>query len=200
MHAQVRPHGKTAERRLPFECVALVLQCGGAHGAYLAEAGIHPDWIAGLSVGDQRRDRRRQPGQLTAGLALTRGANGFFSARPVTPWLQAARTIEATRFYDTGQLRRTLERPVDFDRPTGTAASSPIRALQWVLDCRPRPWRDGLAFRVDLWSARGDFPATCSRSSRAKRRFLIRAVRAPAPISSSMARESEALSKSCPRT
>jgi NTE family protein len=42
----------------PFECVALVLQGGGALGAYqagvyeaLAEAGIHPDWIAGISIG-----------------------------------------------------------------------------------------------------------------------------------------------------
>jgi predicted acylesterase/phospholipase RssA len=40
------------------ECVALVLQGGGALGAYqagvyeaLAEAGIHPEWIAGVSVG-----------------------------------------------------------------------------------------------------------------------------------------------------
>src|SRR6202161_165548 len=47
-----------AERRLPFECTALVLQGGGALGAYqagvyeaLAEAGIHPDWIAGMSIG-----------------------------------------------------------------------------------------------------------------------------------------------------
>jgi len=45
-------------RPLPFECVALVLQGGGALGAYqggvyeaLAEAGIHPTWIAGMSIG-----------------------------------------------------------------------------------------------------------------------------------------------------
>jgi NTE family protein len=44
--------------RLPFEQVALVLQGGGALGAYqagvyeaLAEAGIEPDWIAGVSIG-----------------------------------------------------------------------------------------------------------------------------------------------------
>ena len=47
-----------SERRLPFECVALLLQGGGALGAYqggvyeaLAEANIHPDWIAGISIG-----------------------------------------------------------------------------------------------------------------------------------------------------
>jgi hypothetical protein len=43
-----------AERWLPFECVALVLQGGGALGAYqagvyeaFAEANIHPDWVSG---------------------------------------------------------------------------------------------------------------------------------------------------------
>ena len=42
----------------PFECVALVLQGGGALGAYqagayeaLAEANINPDWVAGVSIG-----------------------------------------------------------------------------------------------------------------------------------------------------
>jgi len=47
-----------AEQSLPFECTALLLQGGGALGAYqagvyeaLAEAGIHPDWVAGISIG-----------------------------------------------------------------------------------------------------------------------------------------------------
>ena len=45
-------------RRPPFECIALLLQGGGALGAYqggvyqgLAEAGLHPDWVAGISIG-----------------------------------------------------------------------------------------------------------------------------------------------------
>jgi NTE family protein len=45
-------------RKLPYETVALVLQGGGALGSYqagvvegLAEAGIEPDWIAGISIG-----------------------------------------------------------------------------------------------------------------------------------------------------
>ena len=57
MNIQVHPR-VTAERRLPFECVALVLQGGGALGAYqagvyeaLSEAGIYPDWVAGISIG-----------------------------------------------------------------------------------------------------------------------------------------------------
>jgi len=47
----------TAERP-PFERIALVLQGGGALGAYqggvyqaLAEANLHPDWVAGISIG-----------------------------------------------------------------------------------------------------------------------------------------------------
>jgi len=44
--------------RPPFDCVALVLQGGGALGAFqagvyqaLAEANLQPDWIAGISIG-----------------------------------------------------------------------------------------------------------------------------------------------------
>ena len=58
MNIQVRPHLAVAKRDLPFECIALVLQGGGALGAYqagayeaLAEAKINPDWVAGVSIG-----------------------------------------------------------------------------------------------------------------------------------------------------
>jgi len=53
-------HKKTHhhQQRPQFECIALLLQGGGALGAYqagvyeaLAEAGIHPDWVAGISIG-----------------------------------------------------------------------------------------------------------------------------------------------------
>jgi NTE family protein len=44
--------------RPPFECIALLLQGGGALGAYqagvyeaLVEARLHPDWVAGISIG-----------------------------------------------------------------------------------------------------------------------------------------------------
>ena len=50
MNVQVQPHLTVAKRALPFECIALVLQGGGALGAYqagvyeaLAEANIDPD-------------------------------------------------------------------------------------------------------------------------------------------------------------
>jgi NTE family protein len=164
MNVQVQPRVMFGERRLPFECVALVLQGGGALGAYqagvyeaLSEAGIHPHWIAGISIGainaaiiagnppNSRVDRLREfwtqvttdglwhclgeanPGlargdaarnlfnHMSASLALASGATGFFAPRAVTPWLQPGGTIEATSFYDTGALKRTLERLVDFD-------------------------------------------------------------------------------------
>jgi len=47
-----------ARPRPPFECIALVLQGGGALGSYQAgvyqalfEADLHPDWVAGISIG-----------------------------------------------------------------------------------------------------------------------------------------------------
>ncbi|HVP84020.1 MAG TPA: patatin-like phospholipase family protein [Rhizomicrobium sp.] len=58
MNIPIQPRVPNEERSLPFECVALVLQGGGALGAYqagvceaLAEAGIQPDWLAGISIG-----------------------------------------------------------------------------------------------------------------------------------------------------
>lgn len=49
---------RKARRKLPFECVALVLQGGGALGSYQAgvfqaldEADVCPDWVAGISIG-----------------------------------------------------------------------------------------------------------------------------------------------------
>jgi NTE family protein len=165
MNFQPRQHLATAKRQLPFECVALLLQGGGALGAYqggvyeaLAEANIHPDWIAGISIGainaaiiagnppNSRVDRLREfwtgvtssapwhwsgnpfidlaqsddtrnlLNQMSANLAAAFGAAGFFSARPLMPWLQPGGTLASTSFYDTKQLKDTLERLVDFDR------------------------------------------------------------------------------------
>src|SRR5215472_3589301 len=48
----------TTTARPPFERVALLLQGGGALGSYqagayqaLAEANLHPDWVAAISIG-----------------------------------------------------------------------------------------------------------------------------------------------------
>lgn len=58
MNVQTKPNLGAAQRLLPFERIALVLQGGGALGAYqagvyeaLAESRVHPDWIAGISIG-----------------------------------------------------------------------------------------------------------------------------------------------------
>src|SRR5580658_6628211 len=52
------PRRERTQLRPPFECIALVLQGGGALGAYqggvyegLAKGGIHPGWIGGISIG-----------------------------------------------------------------------------------------------------------------------------------------------------
>ena len=49
---------RPVQHHLPFERVALLLQGGGALGSYqagvyqaLAEANVHPDWVAGISIG-----------------------------------------------------------------------------------------------------------------------------------------------------
>jgi len=165
MNFQLRPHNIKTDRQLPFDCIALLLQGGGALGAYqggvyeaLAEADIHPDWVAGISIGainaaiiagnppNTRVDRLREfwmqvtssgpwdwsvnpfvdlargedtrnlLNQISANLAAAFGAAGFFSARPLMPWLQPGGTLAATSFYDTKHLKQTLERLVDFDR------------------------------------------------------------------------------------
>jgi NTE family protein len=85
--------------RPPFECIALLLQGGGALGSYqagvyeaLAEADLHPDWVAGISIGainsaliagnppEQRVDRLR---------AFWRE----ITANPLLDWAVAAETL-----------------------------------------------------------------------------------------------------------
>jgi NTE family protein len=156
--------------RPPFECIALLLQGGGALGAYqggvyqaLSEARLEPDWVAGISIGainsalvagnplDARLEKMRAfwelvtaappwaaagpfclfdlgrfamrghaarglANQMSAGRALTNGAQGFFAPRAPAPWLQPAGAVEATSYYDSSPLKATLERLVDFDR------------------------------------------------------------------------------------
>ena len=177
---QVEKAQRTSDKALPrppFEQIALLLQGGGALGAYqagvyeaLVEAQLEPDWVAGISIGainsalvagnppEKRLERlrhfwelvtthplhahfgkligdalslhRSEPAafathgdtaravanQISAGLALTQGATGFFTPRLPVPWLQPAGRLAATSYYDTSPLRTTLERLVDFDR------------------------------------------------------------------------------------
>ena len=96
--------GKTRhiQRRPPFECIALLLQGGGALGAYqagvyeaLAEAGIHPDWVAGISIGainaaviagnppERRVEKLRQFWEH-----ITTDVFGNWSRDFLTPWMK----------------------------------------------------------------------------------------------------------------
>src|ERR1700754_1002862 len=56
--AAAREVAPAPKRRTPFERTVLLLQGGGALGGYqagvyqaLAEADLHPDWVAGISIG-----------------------------------------------------------------------------------------------------------------------------------------------------
>lgn len=59
---------------------------------------------------------RALSGEANVGLAMTRGAPGFFTPRAISPLLMASQGPEALSFYDSSPLRGTLERLVDFDR------------------------------------------------------------------------------------
>lgn len=166
MNHQAKKSSVSAARaKLPFECIALVLQGGGALGSYqagvyeaLAEKDLHPDWVAGISIGainaaivagnapenrvaklkgfwetvtsnpmldwaamgnimsPQGDLARTLFNQVSAGFALTSGANDFFEPRLLAPYFHADGTDGATSYYDTGKLKTTLEKFVDFDR------------------------------------------------------------------------------------
>ena len=56
--SRTAPKARPTKNRPPFEQIALLLQGGGALGSYqagvyqaLAEANLHPDWVAGISIG-----------------------------------------------------------------------------------------------------------------------------------------------------
>src|SRR6185437_17090613 len=56
--AAMAAKARRVQPRPPFECIALLLQGGGALGSYqagvyaaLAEAELQPDWVAGISIG-----------------------------------------------------------------------------------------------------------------------------------------------------
>ena len=154
-------HGQP--KRTAFDRIVLLLQGGGALGAYqagvyeaLAEANLHPDWVAGISIGAinaaiiagnppnlrveklkefwkritsswfgvgelgsllARGDSvRGSLNQMSAVVALMGGAPGFFRPRIPNPWFHPPSTVAATSYYDTAQLKPTLESLIDFDR------------------------------------------------------------------------------------
>ena len=138
--------------------IALVLQGGGALGAYQAgvyqalhEHGMTPDWVVGTSIGainaaiiagnprevrierlrefwdsvshadlldmQQVPDSTRQLATwLTTMDTFARGVPGFFSPRPFNPFAMGLPVPpEEASFYNTEELRTTLNKYVDFD-------------------------------------------------------------------------------------
>jgi NTE family protein len=165
MKAKPATEATSTKPKHAFECIALLLQGGGALGAYqagvyeaLAEAGVHPDWVAGISIGainaaiisgnppEERVAKLRQFWQLitsspswdpfgmftgvleqtdavrafvnqaNAGSAALGGAPGFFRPRWPPSWFSERASVGEISFYDTSELKGTLERLVDFDR------------------------------------------------------------------------------------
>ena len=162
MNSGVAPRETARANGTPFESVALLLQGGGALGAYQAgvyeaamDRGIRPTWIAGISIGAINAaiiagnpidgciaklrgfwelvsdagdggvsdfwggllgdHARGWVNQFAASQVMTRGVPGFFGSRFVPPYLSPPGTPAATSWYDTGMLKNTLERFVDFD-------------------------------------------------------------------------------------
>jgi NTE family protein len=140
-------------------CCRVAAHSAPTRGVYaaLAEAELHPDWVAGISIGaingaliagnapERRVEQLRKfweqitasthgldawPGplsetsdtmrgwinQASAAMALFGGAPGFFAPRLIAPWFAPAGGTGATSYYETANLRSTLERLVDFDR------------------------------------------------------------------------------------
>jgi NTE family protein len=93
----------------PFECIALLLQGGGALGAYqagvyqaLAEADLHPDWVAGISIGaiNSAIIAGNPPEERVAKLrAFWEG----ITTNPLFDW-----TAAADRFTPKGDIARSL--------------------------------------------------------------------------------------------
>ena len=142
------PHPALSEH----DCTVLVLQGGGALGAYqggayegFAEAGAHPNWVAGVSIGainaaliagnppEARVERLREfwwrmsasmpwpadglPGPLRA--LRNRGtatAAGIFGIPGFFSPRWPAEWLSALSVYDTAPLEQTLRELVDFER------------------------------------------------------------------------------------
>ncbi|MGX5802790.1 patatin-like phospholipase family protein [Bradyrhizobium sp. Arg314] len=62
--------------------------------------------------GDIYRDIRNQTSSL---MTMTMGQPGFFKPRSPNPWIQLSGAEGATSFYDTAELKDTLESLIDFD-------------------------------------------------------------------------------------
>jgi NTE family protein len=135
MNIQVQRHLTVAKRDLPFECVALVLQGGGALGAYqagvyeaLAETGIQPDWVAGVSIGaiNSAIIAGNEPAERVAKL---RAFWQEITANPLLDWAAAVNALTPK-----GDLPRAL-----FNQLSATYAAMAGAAGFFTLR-QPAPW------------------------------------------------------------
>jgi NTE family protein len=149
--------------RPPFETIALVLQGGGALGAYqagvmegLASAGIEPDWVAGISIGAinaaliagneprNRIARLREFWTTVSQPAVWPDAFSFLDSmiEPVDDWRrQIWNGWNAWRALTEGQRGFFTPRPTSawLDQPTAATASfydtTPLKAtLERLVD------------------------------------------------------------------
>ncbi len=124
-----------SKKNAPCDFIALVLQGGGALGAYqagvfegLAEGGIAPDWVAGISIGAinaaliagnapaRRVERLREfwdtvtaPPLLPATLPAWQAAAALGPARTALGWIEASRALfEGQRGFFTPRLPSPL--------------------------------------------------------------------------------------------
>ena len=137
-----------AERRrrqtTPFESVALVLQGGGALGAYqagvyeaLLEHGVEPTWISGISIGavngaiiagnpaESRVDRLRQFWELVSDHGdggITAWWSGLFDGGTARAWLNQAFAAEVMLNGIPGFFAPRI--PPPYLEPRGTASAT----------------------------------------------------------------------------
>jgi predicted acylesterase/phospholipase RssA len=110
-------------KRPPFESIALLLQGGGALGSYqagvyeaLAEADLHPDWVAGISIGaiNAAIIAGNPPAERIGKL------RAFWEQITTNPFLDWS--LAAAGFGLKGELARTM-------RSGGFRKSSPVRSF-----------------------------------------------------------------------
>ena len=149
MNVQFQPHFRTAERRLPFECVALVLQGGGALGAYQAEStrllrrqisiptGSPASQLA-PSTQPSSRETSRPSGSRSCAPSGRRSPPTRCSTGlpPATPSLRKA-TCRGRSSISLVRPTRSLRAPPAFSR-----FGSPLRGCTWMALLKPRALRN----------------------------------------------------------
>ena len=189
--ARRRSKSHRIPNRPPFECIALLLQGGGALGSYqagvyeaLAEGNLHPDWIAGISIGaiNSAIIAGNPPAERVAKL---RGFWEEITANPLLDWAGVLADLWLKGDFARGLFNQMSANLAMFagaagffalrehvmasgSLPPGFPSAEIEGEFYWdggLISNTPLQWvaehglgQDTLAFQVDLWSARGDLP------------------------------------------